>query len=128
KGRRFASATEAILTMREEEPKVIDQNLSPFVIADDQGPVGPIRSGASVIFFNFRGDRAIEISRAFEDETFTPFDRGARPDVLYAGMMQYDGDLSIPRRFLVAPPTIDRTMGEFLAKNGVPQFACSETQ
>jgi 2,3-bisphosphoglycerate-independent phosphoglycerate mutase len=80
------------------------------------------------VFFNFRGDRAIEISRAFEEDAFVAFDRGARPDVLYAGMMQYDGDLQIPKRFLVAPPAIDRTLGAHLAAAGVPQFACSETQ
>jgi 2,3-bisphosphoglycerate-independent phosphoglycerate mutase len=127
-GRRFRSAEEAVLTFRAEDPKVIDQNLPPFVIADDDGPVGPIRDGASVVFFNFRGDRAIEISRAFEEESLAPFDRGGLPNVLYAGMMQYDGDLAIPRRYLVVPPAIDRTAGEYLARNGVPQFACSETQ
>src|SRR5690606_9236231 len=51
-----------------------------------------------------------------------------RPDVLYAGMMQYDGDLAIPSRYLVAPPAIDRTLGEYLASAGVAQYACSETQ
>ena len=80
------------------------------------------------MFFNFRGDRAIEISRAFEDEVFEPFDRGRRPEVRYAGMMQYDGDLELPSRFLVAPPSIEGTLGEHLAYNGVTQFACSETQ
>ncbi len=128
-GRGFRSAPAAIRTLRAENPGVIDQNLPPFVIVDEAGaPVGPIRDGASVIFFNFRGDRAIEITRAFEDEHFDAFDRGPRPDVLYAGMMQYDGDLLLPSRFLVSPPAIDRTLGEFLARNGVTQFACSETQ
>lgn len=127
-GRAFRSAIEAIKTLRDENPGVIDQNLPPFIIADDSGPIGKIRDGASVIFFNFRGDRAIEISRAFEEEDFAPFDRGARPRVLYAGMMEYDGDLHIPARYLVDPPTIDRTMGEYLARSGISQFACSETQ
>jgi len=126
-GRRFASARTAIATLR-EETGATDQFLPPFVIADDTGPIGPIRDGASVVFFNFRGDRAIEISRAFEDDTFEPFDRGQRPKVRYAGMMQYDGDLSIPSRFLVAPPSIKGTLSEYLAYNGVTQFACSETQ
>ena len=90
--------------------------------------MGPIRDGDAVIFFNFRGDRAIEISRAFEEETFAKFDRGPRPDVFYAGMMQYDGDLHLPAHFLVAPPAIDRTLGEYLARNGITQLACSETQ
>ncbi len=126
-GRRFASAAEALGTLREETGQV-DQFLPGFVIADESGPVGPIGDGASVVFFNFRGDRAIEISRAFEDDDLQAFDRGRRPDVRYAGMMQYDGDLKLPARFLVQPPKIDRTMGEYLARNGVTQFACSETQ
>ncbi len=126
-GQRFASAQVAIDTLRDESGKV-DQYLPPFVIADAHGPVGRIEDNDSVILFNFRGDRAIEISQAFEQETFDAFDRGARPNVRYAGMMQYDGDLKLPRRFLVEPPHIDRTVGAHLAYNGISQFACSETQ
>ncbi|MBX3251025.1 MAG: 2,3-bisphosphoglycerate-independent phosphoglycerate mutase [Myxococcales bacterium] len=127
--RHFRSLREAVVAIRDEQPGITDQFLPSFVLTDEGGaPLGPIRDGAAVIFFNFRGDRAIEISRAFTEASFAPFDRGARPDVLYAGMMQYDGDLRLPERFLVAPPTIDRTLGEHLARNGVTQFACSETQ
>ena len=78
--------------------------------------------------FNFRGDRAIEISRAFDDDAFDKFDRVRRPDVLYAGMMEYDGDLHIPKHYLVSPPAIERPMGEILAAAHVPQLAISETQ
>ncbi|MCX4243853.1 2,3-bisphosphoglycerate-independent phosphoglycerate mutase [Paraliomyxa miuraensis] len=127
-GRRFASARQAITTLYEEHPERDDQFLPTFVIADDDGPVGPILDGAAVLLFNFRGDRAIEISRAFEDDDLAAFDRGGRPDVLFAGMMQYDGDLQIPRRFLVDPPAIDRTMGELLAATGRRQLAIAETQ
>jgi 2,3-bisphosphoglycerate-independent phosphoglycerate mutase len=128
-GRGFASATEAIATFRAEDPSVTDQNLPGFVVVDGEGrPVGPIRDGAAVVFFNFRGDRAIEITRAFEAETLSAFERGPRPSVLYAGMMQYDGDLLLPKRYLVDPPSIDRTIGEYLAHNGVTQLATSETQ
>ena len=128
-GRGFKSAREAIETLRAENPGVIDQNLPAFVVADAGGqPVGPIRDGASVVLFNFRGDRAIEISRAFEDDAFAAFDRGQRPDVLYAGMMEYDGDPHVPKQYLVTPPAIDRTVGEYLARNGVTQLAISETQ
>ncbi len=127
-GRPFASAREAIETYRAEDPELIDQFMPEFVITEDGAPVGPIEDGHSVVFFNFRGDRAIEISRAFDDDDIAHFDRQRRPDVKYAGMMQYDGDLMIPRRFLVAPPQLDRTMGEYLTRNGVAQFACSETQ
>src|SRR5690606_29312014 len=99
-GRQFPSAQVAVETLRAEQPGISDQNLPAFVIADEKGqPRGPIRDGAAVIFFNFRGDRAIEITQAFEQESFNKFDRGPRPDVVYAGMMQYDGDLALPRLF-----------------------------
>jgi 2,3-bisphosphoglycerate-independent phosphoglycerate mutase len=127
-GRRFRSLREAIVTLRSEEPTIGDQNLPEFVIEDDRGPVGPITSGAAVLFFNFRGDRAIQITRAFEEADFREFDRGPRPDVFYAGMMQYDGDLKLPASFLVSPPEIDRTLGEYLVHAKLPLFAISETQ
>ncbi|HEY5658964.1 MAG TPA: 2,3-bisphosphoglycerate-independent phosphoglycerate mutase, partial [Myxococcota bacterium] len=127
-GRPFRSAREAIETLRSEAPGTGDQDLGAFVIADDAGPVGPIRDGASVVFFNFRGDRALELCHAFEEEDFSHFDRGRRPDVDFAGMMQYDGDLLVPKKFLVSPPAIDRTLGEYLAHNGETQLAISETQ
>ncbi len=128
-GRSFPSARKAIETFREEEKGIGDQNLPAFVVADEKGqPRGPIRDGAAVIFFNFRGDRAIEITQAFEEENFDKFDRGPRPDVVYAGMMQYDGDLQLPNLFLVPPPKIAESSGEYLARNNVTQLAISETQ
>lgn len=127
-GKTFGSLEEAVKGLRAETPGVIDQNLPGFVIAEGGQPVGPIREGAAVICFNFRGDRAIELTRAFEDATFTKFARGPKPDVFYAGMMQYDGDLKLPSSFLVAPPEIDRTLSAHLAAAGVTQFAISETQ
>jgi 2,3-bisphosphoglycerate-independent phosphoglycerate mutase len=127
-GRKFASAREAIETLRQENPDVIDQDLPPFVIGRNNLPLGPIEKNDSVIFFNFRGDRAIEISRAFEEDEFDKFARGPKLDVKYAGMMQYDGDALIPKKYLVNPPGIDRTVGEYLVKAGVKQLAISETQ
>jgi 2,3-bisphosphoglycerate-independent phosphoglycerate mutase len=127
-GRAFPSASAAIRALYTEDPKVDDQWLPEFVVERGGAPVGRIVDGDAVVFFNFRGDRAIEITRAFEDPTFTKFHRGARPDVLYAGMMQYDGDLQLPSRFLVDPPAIDRTVGTFLAAAGARSFVVSETQ
>ena len=127
-GRKFGSAREAIETLRQENPDVIDQDLPPFVIGRNNLPLGPIEKNDSVIFFNFRGDRAIEISRAFEEDEFDKFARGSKLDVKYAGMMQYDGDALIPQKYLVNPPGIDRTVGEYLVKAGVKQLAISETQ
>jgi 2,3-bisphosphoglycerate-independent phosphoglycerate mutase len=122
--RAFASATEAILTYRQEIPGVGDQDLPPFNVT----PLTPIVDGDAVVMFNFRGDRAIEISRAFDEIEFTPFDRVRHPDVIYAGMMEYDGDLHIPKRYLVTPPAIERPMGEILAASHISQLAISETQ
>jgi 2,3-bisphosphoglycerate-independent phosphoglycerate mutase len=127
-GRKFKSAREAIETLRRENPDVIDQDLPPFVIGRNHKPLGPIEENDSVIFFNFRGDRAIEISLAFEEEKFDKFPRGPRLNVKYAGMMQYDGDARIPKKYLVNPPGIDRTVGEYLVKAGIRQLAISETQ
>ena len=90
--------------------------------------VGPVVDGDSVVLFNYRGDRALELTKAFEADVLKEFDRGAKPDVIYAGMMQYDGDLGVPERFLVSPPAIDRTMSEYLSNAGIRQFAISETQ
>ena len=127
-GRQFASAEEAITVYR-EETHAIDQDLPPFVIAEDGKPVGTIVDGDSVIFYNFRGDRSIEISKAFEaGDDFDKFDRVRVPKVAYAGMLEYDGDLHIPSRYLVSPPEITNTMGEYLAGTGVAQYAISETQ
>ena len=127
-GQQFPSAMQAIKALREQHPGVIDQDLPPFVIAKNGAPVGTIHDGDSVIFFNFRGDRAIEISRAFEEEHFEIFDRVRHPKVTYAGMLLYDGDLLIPKRYLVPPPSIKNTIGEYLALQGVTQLAISETQ
>ena len=127
-GRQFASAEEAISTYR-AETKVIDQDLPPFVIAKDGVPVGTVNDGDSVVFFNFRGDRSIEISKAFESgEDFDKFDRKRVPAVCYAGMLEYDGDLHIPSRYLVSPPEITGTMTEYLVNAGISELAISETQ
>ncbi len=128
RGRTFPSAHAAIETFRSDSPGIGDQELPAFVIERDGQPVGPIKDGASVIAFNFRGDRMLELCACFEDEDVPHFDRERRPDVLFAGMMQYDGDSQTPASFLVTPPAIDATMSELLCERGITQFACSETQ
>lgn len=128
-GRQFASAAEAIETYR-KELHVIDQDLPAFVIAKNGKPVGTVEDGDSVIFYNFRGDRSIEISKTFDapDGAFDKFDRVRVPKVKFAGMLEYDGDLHIPKKYLVSPPEITNTMGEYLAGTGIPVLALSETQ
>ena len=126
-GRYFESAEEAVSTLR-SETGAIDQDIPAFVIAKDGKAVGTIEDGDSVIFYNFRGDRSIEISKAFDSEEFDKFDRVRTPDVMFAGMLEYDGDLHIPKNYLVAPPEISNTMSEYLVGCGIYSAAISETQ
>lgn len=129
---KFKDATTAVRTLRGEESgqPVSDQWLEPFVVVGDDGetPVGPVNDDDAVVIFNFRADRVIEISKAFEYEDFTAFERVRWPRTRFAGLMQYDGDLKLPKMYLVPPPAISGTSGEFLAKNGLRTFVCSETQ
>jgi 2,3-bisphosphoglycerate-independent phosphoglycerate mutase len=128
RGRRFTSAREAVEASYAQDPQMTDQYLDSFVIEDDGSPVGTIEDGDSVVLFNFRGDRAIELSRAFEEQEFDKFDRVRLPDVLFAGMMEYDGDLHIPKNYLVSPPQIEGPVGAYMCANGITSFAISETQ
>ena len=126
-GRKFSSATEAIETYR-QELSCSDQDLPGFVIVEDDKPVGTIDDHDSVILFNFRGDRAIEITKAFEDKSLTTIKRDKYPNVVFAGMLQYDGDLQIPEKYLVTPPKIRYTLSEHLVKHKLSSYAISETQ
>ena len=126
-GRMFASAAEAIETYR-AETGCIDQDLPAFVVGRNGEPVAKINNGDSVILFNFRGDRAQEISLAFDRKDFDKFDRPGYEGVKFAGMLQYDGDLNIPEHYLVQPPVITNTLTEVLCKAGITEYALSETQ
>ncbi len=128
RARNFHSMREAVETFYAEGKT--DQYFDAFALVDDQGaPLGPVRDGDAVVFFNFRGDRAMELSRAFDaGPEFDKFDRGRVPDVLYAGMMQYDGDLKVPRRYLVTPPSISGTASELLCLEKTRSYAAAETQ
>ena len=126
----FADALTAIAEMRKEY-SVDDQYLPHWVVRDPENsekPIAQIDDNHNVIFYNFRGDRAIEICRALVDTDFKGFERKRFPKVFFAGMMEYDGDLHIPPKYLVSPPAIERTVSEYLAKNDISQYAISETQ
>ncbi len=127
-GRPFARLSDGVSASYTEGRD--DQHHPAFVVVDDRGdPVGRIQDGDGVLLFNFRGDRAVEFCRAFEGgPEFTAFDRGRVPDVVFAGMMTYDGDLGLPRRTLVAPPVLRNTLPEQLIRAGKRSFAVSETQ
>lgn len=120
----FKNAVEAVKNLR-EETNCSDQYLPPFVIVDDNGKaVGPIVDGDAVVTFNFRADRMTMIAKSLEYEDFDKFDRVRVPKIKYCGMLQYDGELLLPSHYLVSPPEIDRTSGEYLVHNGVKTFAC----
>ncbi|TFF99233.1 MAG: 2,3-bisphosphoglycerate-independent phosphoglycerate mutase, partial [Promethearchaeota archaeon] len=125
----YSSAAKAIKDARNCFPKLNDQFLPPFVIVnDDSEPVGQIKDNDVVINFNFRGDRAIEISKAFEQgEEFKGFDRVVHPDVLYIGLTQYDGDEKIPENYFVHPPKIKDVLTDYCCANDITQFAIAET-
>ncbi len=126
--RHFKNAKDAIETYR-KETNAIDQYLDSFVIVDgNDKPIGTINDNDSVIFFNFRGDRAIEISRSFDEEEFDKFDRVRYPKVYYAGMLEYDSERGIPKHYLAEPPKIKNTLTEELCKYGIKEYAISETQ
>jgi len=124
KGRIFPSAMDAIETLRQENPGVLDQDMEPFIIGESE----PMQKEDSVILFNFRGDRAMELSRAFDEAHFDKFDRGSDYPRLFAGILQYDSDSCIPTRYLLEPPQIENTLTQLLNEKGIAQYAVSETQ
>lgn len=126
----FKTPGEAIQMLRRINPKVQDQNLSPFVIVDDkEQPVGKVEKGDAVVYFDFRADRAIEIAMAFTYWDFPYFDRGDyKPsDIYFAGMTEYNSDTHVPEHRLMAPVQVQHTLNEFLGERGVSQLALSET-
>ncbi|MBB5871424.1 2,3-bisphosphoglycerate-independent phosphoglycerate mutase [Allocatelliglobosispora scoriae] len=128
--RPFTSALTAISTLREETPGISDQLIPPFtIVGPDDLPIGAVRDGDAVIFFNFRGDRAIELSQALTaGPEFDSFNRGRVPEIYFAGMTLYDGDTNTPAHRLVEPEPVPDTISEYLAGAGVTQWAGAETQ
>ena len=116
---------------------VSDQWIPPWVVVENEEtntPVGTIQDGDAVVAFNFRADRMIELSQAFEygDDIFHGFPRRRRPSVSFAGMLEYDAELKLPKHYLVPPPLIDRASEQYLVATSSPWptqiFACSESQ
>ena len=129
--RSFPSAAEAIQAqydMPETEGTKGDEFCPPSVIIDAEGkPVGTIQNGDSVIFFNFRGDRPRELTRAFIQEDFEGFDRGAQLDLYFATLSEYQVGLC-PNVIFQKPPKMDGILGAHLAAQGIAQFRCAETE
>ncbi len=127
-GPQFKTAIEGLAHYRHTIEDLSDQYVPAYLVVADNKPT-TINDGDGVILVNFRGDRAIELCAAFEGKNdFTAFNRGRVPDISFAGMMLYDGDLGIPAQYLVKPPRTSGCLSEYLAANGIRQFACAETQ
>lgn len=124
----FYSAESAIMQARANDPDISDQYLPSFVIIDENNkPIGKMNDKDAVIFFNFRGDRAIEISKAFDESNFSEFEKYCNPNVYYYGMMLYDDKLNIPKNYFLEPPKIENTLTSYLCAEKIPQFSIAET-
>ncbi|MDO4759511.1 MAG: 2,3-bisphosphoglycerate-independent phosphoglycerate mutase [Candidatus Saccharibacteria bacterium] len=126
----FESARQAIETFRRQDTKIYDQYLPPFVIKKEGQAVGLVKDGDSMIYYNFRADRAIEIAQAFTYEDFPYFDRGTennrRLKVFFAGMTEYNSDTHVPEYRLVEPVKIKEPLNQWLGKQGLAQLAVAE--
>lgn len=101
-----------------------DEFVKPTIV----GEPAPIRDNDSVIMFNFRPDRAREITRCFTDDSFNAFERKSRPNnIVYVCMCQYDA--SMPNVLVAYPPEIIKnTLGEYLSALGMKQLRIAETE
>ncbi len=107
--------------------EVTDEFVKPTVIVENDAAVATIKDGDSVVFFNFRPDRAREITRAFCADEFDGFDRGARLNTTYVCFTEYD--VTIPNKEIAFKKvSITNTFGEFLAAKGLTQARIAETE
>ncbi len=124
-GRKAANAQAAIENSYEE--RVTDEFMEPVVIVNEKGdPVGTVEDGDSVIFFNFRADRARQISHALVDTDLDGFNRKKKPQISFTCMTEYDANLKAPVAF--APQNLENTLGEVLSAHGLKQLRIAETE
>ena len=103
-----------------------DEFVRATTIVDDGAAVGPIRDGDAALFFNFRADRARQLTRALADASFDGFERCATPDLHLVTLMEYDATLPVP--FLLELPPVERCLAEVLAEENLPQYHTAETE
>jgi len=131
KGKKATSATTAI--QESYDSGVTDEFIEPVLITETaagetQGqPRALIEDGDAVIFFNFRGDRPREITRAFVDPAFSAFDRGGMQDLYYVCLTEYDATIPAPVAF-PKPPKMKNIVGDYWSRLGLKQFRCAETE
>ena len=109
------------------ENEVYDEFVLPTVIVEDGKPVGKIEDKDSIIFYNFRPDRARQITRAFCDDEFNHFDRGEQLKLTYVCFGEYD--ITIPNKLVAFHKVeVSHTFGQFLAENNKTQLRLAETE
>ena len=126
KGKKATSAAEAIAQSYAEG--VTDEFIEPVSIVNgDNEPIGTRNDGDGVIFFNFRGDRPRELTRAFVERDFKEFNRLTRPDIYYVCMTEYDATIPTPVAFR-KPPKMKNILAQYFSSLGLKQFRCAETE
>jgi 2,3-bisphosphoglycerate-independent phosphoglycerate mutase len=126
-GPKFASATAAIQSYYDHPTEANmsgDEFITPCIIGDGDATV---KDGDSVIFYNYRGDRPRELTKAFTASDFTGFDRGRKLDLYFATMTAYEQGLPVQVAY-PKPPKMKNTLGEYLSTKGLKQFRCAETE
>jgi len=125
-GGKAASAAEAVAKSYEKE--VTDEFIEPTcVVNDDNEPIATIKDGDGVVFFNFRGDRPREITRAFVDSDFKEFARAPKPNAYFVCMTEYDATIPAPVAFPKLPK-MKNILGAYWSSLGLKQFRCAETE
>ena len=124
----FPCIRDAIEYFRIKNPGLIDQDIPGFVLVRNGKAIAPIEDNHSLIFTNFRGDRAVEFSRVIQEDDFRHFERHIRPKVMFVGMTQYDEDDEIPSKYLVGTPEVDNPFGKRILELGLKQFRLAESQ
>jgi len=126
KGNKFQTVREVMEDSYRRE--VTDEFVEPSLLTGKDGQVKTlIEDGDAVVFFNFRGDRPREITRAFVDPKFNAFDRGQMPRLHYVCLTEYDATIPAPAAF-AKPPKMKNIVGEYWARLGLRQFRCAETE
>ena len=126
KGEKFKSPTEGILSSY--ETGIHDEFVEPFIITEDEEPVATVQDGDAVVFFNFRPDRAIQLSRAFTDPAFDEFHTGPETfeRLKFVTFTQYSDE--VRGDIVFANDNLTNTIGEVLSKNGLRQLRIAETE
>ena len=98
-----------------------------WVVGADGKPLGTIRDGDAVVFYNYRGDRPRELTKAFVLDDFTDFARGVKLDLYYATMTEYEQGLPV-HVILSKPGKLKNILGEVVSQASIAQFRCAETE